>query len=72
MPPTWYILGETSDGFLYGANLRNNLLFYWHPDTREQYYFPLENNEQLLNMAPDPEGGLLALTVENFRRGRTF
>jgi hypothetical protein len=52
------------DGFLYGADRLNKTLFYWHPDVGIQYFFKLEGNEKLLNMAPHPEGGVLALTVE--------
>jgi signal transduction histidine kinase/CheY-like chemotaxis protein len=61
---TWFIMGEAIDGFIYGANRLNKTLFYWHPDVGIQYFFKLEGNEKLLNMAPHPEGGVLALTVE--------
>jgi signal transduction histidine kinase/CheY-like chemotaxis protein/streptogramin lyase len=61
---TWFIMGEAIDGFMYGANRLNKILFYWHPDNGIQYFFKLEANEKLLNMAPHPEGGVLALTVE--------
>jgi len=61
---TWFIMGEAIDGFMYGANRLNKTLFYWHPDNGIQYFFKLEGNEKLLNMAPHPEGGVLALTVE--------
>jgi hypothetical protein len=30
--PTWFIMGEGLDGFLYGADRLNKTLFYWHPD----------------------------------------
>jgi signal transduction histidine kinase/DNA-binding response OmpR family regulator/streptogramin lyase len=62
--PTWYIMGEAKDGFMYGADRLNKTLFYWHPDNGIQYFFKLEANEKLLNMAPHPEGGVLALTTE--------
>lgn len=63
--PAWYILGETNDGFLYGSDRRSKILFYWHPDTREQYFFALEgNSEVLLNMVSDPNGGALVLTEQ--------
>ena len=63
--PTWFIMGETQNGFLYGSNRLNNVLFYWHPDTREQYFFALEGKEEkLLNMVADPNGGALVLTTE--------
>jgi signal transduction histidine kinase/AraC-like DNA-binding protein len=61
---TWFIMGEAIDGFIYGANRLNKTLFYWHPDVGIQYFFKLEGNEKLLNMAPHPEGGVYALTVE--------
>ena len=61
---TWFIMGEAIDGFMFGANRLNKTLFCWHPDTGIQYFFKLEGNEKLLNMAPHPEGGVLALTVE--------
>jgi hypothetical protein len=61
---TWFIMGEAIDGFLYGADRLNKTLFYWHPDKDIQYFHKLEANEKLLNMAPHPEGGFLALTVE--------
>jgi hypothetical protein len=57
-------MGEAIDGFMYGSNRLNKILFYWHPDVGIQYFFKLEANEKLLNMAPHPEGGVLALTVE--------
>ncbi|MCY1719943.1 ATP-binding protein [Prolixibacteraceae bacterium Z1-6] len=59
----WYLLGLTPDGFLYGANRENNILFYWHPDTQEQFFFKLENGLTLLNMVSDPKGGFLALLL---------
>jgi signal transduction histidine kinase/CheY-like chemotaxis protein len=62
--PTWFIMGEGLDGFLYGADRLNKTLFYWQPDNDIQFFFKLEANEKLLNMAPHPEGGVLALTVE--------
>ncbi len=61
---TWFIMGEAIDGFMFGANRLNKTLFCWHPDNGIQYFFKLEGNEKLLNMAPHPEGGVLALTVE--------
>jgi signal transduction histidine kinase/DNA-binding response OmpR family regulator len=65
---TWFIMGEAIDGFLYGADRLNKTLFYWHPDNGIQFFFLLEANEKLLNMAPHPEGGVLALTVEIFEQ----
>jgi signal transduction histidine kinase/CheY-like chemotaxis protein len=65
---TWFVMGEAIDGFLYGADRLNKMLFYWHPDNGVQYFFKLEGNEKLLNMAPHPEGGVLALTVEIFEQ----
>lgn len=62
--PTWFILGETQQGFLYGSNRLHNILFYWHPDTQERYFFPLEDEGKLLNMVSDTEGGVLVLTVQ--------
>jgi signal transduction histidine kinase/DNA-binding response OmpR family regulator len=62
--PTWFILGEAIDGFLYGADRLIKTLFYWQPDKDIQYFHKLEANEKLLNMAAHPEGGVLALTVE--------
>ncbi|MDX8339037.1 ATP-binding protein [Draconibacterium sp. IB214405] len=63
--PAWYILGETNDGFLFGSDRRSKVMFYWNPDTREQYFFTLEgNNEVLLNMVSDPNGGVLVLTKQ--------
>jgi hypothetical protein len=61
-------MGEGLDGFLYGADRLNKTLFYWHPDKDIQYFFKLEANEKLLNMAPHPEGGVLALTAEIFEK----
>ncbi|WP_167606395.1 hybrid sensor histidine kinase/response regulator transcription factor [Maribellus sediminis] len=59
----WYLLGLTPDGFLLGANRENNILFYWHPDTQEQYFFKLENGLTLLNMVSDLKGGILVLML---------
>ncbi|WP_340112740.1 hybrid sensor histidine kinase/response regulator transcription factor [Maribellus mangrovi] len=64
MVPVWYLLGLTPDGFLFGANRQNNILFYWHPDTREQFFFKLENGLKMLNMASDPNGGILVLLLD--------
>ncbi len=64
MAPVLYILGETTDGFLYGADRENKILFYWHPDTREQNFFRLKPGEVLLNMDADANGKILALTME--------
>ncbi len=63
MTPVLYVLGETSDGFLYGSDRENRILFYWHPDTREQRFFKLESEEVLLNMDSDENGEILALTL---------
>ncbi len=60
---SWYLLGITPDGFLFGVNRQNNILFYWHPDTQEQYFFKLENGLTLLNIVPDPKGGIFALLL---------
>ena len=66
--PIWYMLGETTQGFLFGANRENTILFYWHPDTREQYFFPLPGGVELLSMHADPEGGILVLTSDPSRQ----
>lgn len=64
LAPIWYLLGINSDGYLYGADLQNEILFYWHPDLKEQYFFQLEDGSKLLNLVEDPNGGLLGLTLE--------
>lgn len=63
MVPVWYLLGLTPDGFLFGANRQNNILFYWQPDTREQFFFKLEKGVKLLNMVSNSKGGILVLLL---------
>ncbi len=64
MTPVWYVLGETSSGFLFGANIENDMLFYWHPDLRKQYFLRLNENTSLLNIGEHPSGGILILSLE--------
>ncbi|WP_159439208.1 hybrid sensor histidine kinase/response regulator transcription factor [Algoriphagus halophilus] len=62
--PIWYVLGVTSEGFLFGSDQQNEVIFYWHPDLKEQYFFPLDEGTRLLNAVENPDGGILALTLE--------
>ncbi|SHO59491.1 hybrid sensor histidine kinase/response regulator transcription factor [Algoriphagus zhangzhouensis] len=64
LAPVWYLLGITSEGDLFGADLQNETLFSWNPDTREQFFFKLNEGSKLLNAIHDPNGGILALTLE--------
>ncbi|WP_296705678.1 hypothetical protein, partial [Algoriphagus sp.] len=63
LAPILYILGENSNGFLFGADRENKFLFYWHPDTSEQGFFKLESGEVLLNMDSDENGEIFVLTL---------
>ena len=58
----WSVLGETAQGFLFGIDYGYSTVFWWHPDTRQHLLFPFTEEEQILNLIPEPEGGLLVLT----------
>lgn len=64
MTPVWYILGETSNGFLFGGDLQFNTVFYWNTDSGKQFFYRLEGESELLNMDTGSEGSIIALTVE--------
>ncbi|MBN3519360.1 response regulator [Algoriphagus lutimaris] len=62
--PIWHVMGVTSDGFLFGADDQNEMIFYWHPDLKEQYFITLDVGTKLLNLVEDSQGGIMALTLE--------
>ena len=65
LSPVWYVLGESSDGYLYGADIENSIVFYWHPDTNVQHYLRVSPGQRLLNMASDAQGEIYLLLLDN-------
>ncbi len=60
---SWYARGETSQGFLFGKEYLQSIVFFWHPDTRQQHFFYFEESEQILNIEAEPEGTVLVLVL---------
>ncbi|MEM6378788.1 MAG: hypothetical protein AAF705_11250, partial [Bacteroidota bacterium] len=61
----WFVWGETANGFLYGTDYNLSTVFYWHPDLRKQNFFRLDQGASLLNLASEPGGSILVLTLES-------
>lgn len=61
----WILYGITDSGFLFGTNQDKSLIFYWNPDTNEQYYSKIEPSAFLYNIIPDNAGGIIALVYNN-------
>ena len=64
LSPVWYVLGESPEGYLYGADIENSIVFYWHPDTNVQYYLRVSPGQRLLNMASDAQGEIYLLLLD--------
>lgn len=55
----WYVIGESTDGFLFGVEVKRRVAFCWHPDTKEQYFFQLREGEEVLTMVGEESGSIL-------------
>ncbi len=75
--PIWYAVGEDKNDFLYGMDADRSILFNWHPDTKEQFFYRLKQGQKLLNLTEHPQGGVLVLVetgntyqVHHWNKGR--
>lgn len=60
----WYLIGESSDGFLFGVEVKGRVAFCWHPNTQEQYFFQLREGEEVLTMVGEESGSILLLGLQ--------
>lgn len=62
--PLWFVEGETTRGFLFGADRGRSAVFSWNPDTKEQYFWQFERGKKILSLTPESQGSLLALILD--------